>query len=157
MITEATKLCNGPFCRGVERPLSDFNKHAGTGDRRQTWCRECARHSSRVWRGENTSISLLNLCKQRAKKKGIEFSLTFDWAEERLLRGVCEMTGIAFVFGTPRHAFLPSIDRIDSSKGYTPDNCRVVLLIINQAKNDISEDDFQAALRQVAEAVFERC
>jgi hypothetical protein len=52
---------------------------------------------------------------------------------------------------------MPSIDRIDSSKGYTPDNCRVVLWIINQAKNDISEDDFQAALRQVAEAMLERC
>jgi hypothetical protein len=52
---------------------------------------------------------------------------------------------------------MPSIDRIDSSKGYTPDNCRVVLWIINQAKNDILEDDFQSALRQVAEAVVERC
>jgi hypothetical protein len=98
----------------------------------------------------------LNQCKHNAKQRGLEFSLTLKWVEQRLQSGVCEVTGIAFVRGTSRHPFLPSIDRIDSDKGYTPENCRVVLWIINAAKQALPEDDFQSALRQVAEAVVER-
>jgi hypothetical protein len=92
----------------------------------------------------------------RAKKKGMECTITLEWVQQKLLDGVCEVTGIAFVTGSLRHPFQPSIDRIDSSKPYTPDNCRVVLWIINTAKHTLSEDDFQSALRQVAEAVVER-
>lgn len=86
----------------------------------------------------------------------MEFSLTLDWVEQHLRAGVCEVTGVAFVIGSARHPFLPSIDRIDSSKGYTPENCRVVLWMVNAAKSDLADDDFQSALRQVAEAVVER-
>jgi len=35
-----------------------------------------------------------------------------------------------------------SIDRIDSSKGYTKDNIQLVGSIINIMKNDIKEEDF---------------
>ena len=100
---------------------------------------------------------MLHICKQRAREKGIDFTLTIDWVEEKLSRGVCEITGIAFVLGTIRHPFLPSIDPIDSNKGYTPENCRMILWMLNAAKGDSSEDHFQSNLRQVAEAVIERC
>ena len=86
----------------------------------------------------------------------MECTLTVEWIEQRLLQGVCEVTGIAFERKGDRRPFMPSIDRIDSSKGYTPENCRVVLWIINAAKQALPEDDFQSALRQVAEAVVER-
>ena len=86
----------------------------------------------------------------------MECTLTVEWIEQRLLQGVCEVTGIAFEMKGDRRPFMPSIDRIDSGKGYTPDNCRVVLWIINAAKQALPEDDFQSALRQVAEAVVER-
>ena len=35
-----------------------------------------------------------------------------------------------------------SIDRIDSSKGYTPDNVQLIATWVNRAKNNLSEKDF---------------
>ena len=87
----------------------------------------------------------------------MECSITLEWVEQKLLAGVCEVTGIAFEFERNGNPFFPSIDRIDSDKGYTPDNCRAVLWIINTAKHALSEEKFRPALRQVAEAVVERC
>lgn len=174
MYAEATKVCNGPLCQGQEKPFSDFNRSKASADGLQSFCRACDRHSHAAWRqtpeGRASQIRrsaawkalhpaafLLKNCRTRAKTKGIECSLTLEWVEQKLLAGVCEVTGIAFVTGVLRHPFQPSIDRIDSSKGYTPENCRIVLWFVNTAKHTLAEDDFQSALRQVAEAVVERC
>ena len=35
-----------------------------------------------------------------------------------------------------------SIDRIDSSKGYTPDNVQLISTWVNRAKNNLSEKEF---------------
>ena len=170
MYAEATKVCNGPLCQGQERPRSDFNRNNSKADGLQARCRRCdseyqkdektktrRRRTRGAWKDRDLAAAMFQQCKSRAKHRSLEFGLTLEWFRQKLLACMCEVTGIVFVLNVRRHPFMPSIDRIDSSKGYTPDNCRVVLWIINQAKNDISEDDFQSALRQVAEAVLERC
>lgn len=63
------------------------------------------------------------------------FSLEVDWIEARLSK-CCELTGLLFDFDgggdTAGHGpYSPSLDRIDSSKGYTPENTRVVCFGIN--------------------------
>jgi hypothetical protein len=40
-----------------------------------------------------------------------------------------------------RNKFAPSIDRLDSSKGYTTDNCRVVIYQYNVAKGIWTDSD----------------
>ena len=170
MYAEGTKVCGS--C-GQAKPRSDFHLMSASRDGLQFRCKACKKHydsersntperrdavrrATVIWRERNPAASLFSAWRTRAKVKGREFSLTPEWVEQRLLAGACEVTGIPFVLGVFRHAFLPSIDRIDSSKGYTPENCRVVLWMINAAKNDLAEDDFLSALRQVAEAVVER-
>jgi hypothetical protein len=81
-------------------------------------------------------LSLLKTTEKRSIKKGWEFDLTKEWLSEKVNKGVCELSKIPFLYskGTQKTHFnplTPSIDRIDSSKGYTKDNCRVVLAAVN--------------------------
>ena len=70
--------------------------------------------------------------KSRANKDGWEFDLTIDWVLNRVATGRCEATGIKFgKTGTP---WVASLDRKDSNRGYTKDNCWVVCWAFNRAK-----------------------
>lgn len=80
--------------------------------------------------------------KKNALKREIPFTITraqFDTLVERS-GGRCMVTGIEFQFtkfeGSSRRPFAPSLDRIDSSKGYTPQNCRLVCVLVNLALNE---------------------
>ena len=89
-------------------------------------------------------IQLIRSAKDRARLKRIAFDLTDEWGEARWT-GRCEVTGIEFDLSAPTRngprLFGPSVDRIDSSKSYTMDNCRIVLLAVNAFKNDGTDED----------------
>lgn len=91
--------------------------------------------------------NLFNTARRSAKKRGLKFDLTVEWIEEKLKLGLCELTNLTFSFGV-RNAYTPSIDRKDSSKGYTKDNCRVILWALNAAFNEWGEGIFQAIARE---------
>jgi hypothetical protein len=79
----------------------------------------------------------------------MEFDLDRGWILSRLLHGICEVTGIAFDFDKlgERKKFnrlAPSIDRINSSRGYTKTNCQIVIAHYNFAKGQWSADDLDS-------------
>ncbi|MDE2097098.1 MAG: hypothetical protein KGL39_07620 [Patescibacteria group bacterium] len=95
--------------------------------------------------------SLLN-ARNRAAKKGYEFDLTREWAAATWT-GFCAVSGLPFVFGKQRRfPFSPSIDRIDSSRGYTQDNCRFVLFAVNSLKGNGTDEE----MVKIAHAIAER-
>ena len=89
--------------------------------------------------------------KQRAKKEGISFTLTEDWAQARWT-GRCEVTGIEFVLSTGRHPYLfsPSLDRVIPALGYTPDNSRFVIHAVNALKGAGTDQD----MLRIAKAIL---
>jgi hypothetical protein len=95
------------------------------------------------------AVELMNRINKQTKgrrfgKPGFETNLTIEWIEEKIKKGFCETTGIPFDFNDRKGSwapFSPSVDRIDSKKGYTIDNCRVVCKIYNMAKNQFTDED----------------
>lgn len=109
---------------------------------------------SAQYRITKRSLYLLAQTRKRAKAKGLPFDLDAHAAtiQQRIDAGICELTGYPFDL-TPceekgiRKFNGPSIDRIDNARGYTYDNIRIVLNIVNFAMNTWGED----VLREVME------
>ena len=97
------------------------------------------------------AVQLHSGAKHRARSQGREFDLTKDWVTERIEAGVCEITGIPFKWeqGTlhVRNPYAPSIDRIDSSEGYTADNCRLILWGLNIGFSTWGEKEYEIMAR----------
>ena len=94
----------------------------------------------------------LSNAKNRSDKKSLAFDLTRDWCE-KIWTNRCAVTNLPFSFGTQSHyPFAPSVDRIDSNKGYTQDNCRFVLFAVNSLKG-IGTDE---QMLEIAKAIVTR-
>lgn len=96
-------------------------------------------------------MTLICSAKSRARRKGLEFSITVEWACKRHEEqsGRCLLTGVEFdLTGNDDSSrafkpFSPSLDRIDSKGGYTESNTRLVCTAINLALNHFGESVFE--------------
>lgn len=92
-------------------------------------------------RAQRLCACAMQRSKENASKYKFECDLTPEWIESKIKKGRCEVTNIPFVLTRGHHPFAPSMDRIDSSKGYTMDNIQIVVLIYNTAKRQFCHDD----------------
>ena len=101
----------------------------------------------------DVALSILySAVKGKAKERNIAFRLSKQSLLEVLIRcgGVSELSGVKLTVA-PNHPNKVSIDRIDSSKGYTVSNIQMVTAYENKAKNDLNTADFIAMCKRVAE------
>ncbi len=105
---------------------------------KMTICTKC--NSTRV-KSQPIEKRMLARAKSRAKLKGREFAIT---ANDIHIPDTCPVLGIPLVTssgksgGTPNS---PSLDRLDSSRGYTPDNIIVMSQRANLMKADATLED----------------
>jgi len=96
-------------------------------------------------------LTLISAARGRAKKRGLEHDIDIAWALDAWDRqgGCCVITGIPLELEIPvsktreLNPFAPSLDRIDSGRGYTKDNVRIVCVIVNLAMNRFGLEAFQ--------------
>ncbi len=105
--------------------------------------------SFKTWRQENRGLALVTVARYRAKRKRLACGLEPTDIQRRINLGVCELTGISFDLTTPRSWNAPSLDRINSSLGYTQENTRVVLFALNVMANTWGEN----RIVQIANAI----
>ena len=94
-----------------------------------------------AWRGKNPKAYLIHNAKARAKKKGWEFNLTQKDFE---IPSHCPVLGmpLQLTWGEGTKDNKPSLDRIDSSKGYIKGNVQVLSWRANNLKADGSLEEF---------------
>lgn len=93
---------------------------------------------------------------EKIRGRGYEFNLTKEWITDKINQGKCELTGIEFAYSDKigrRNPYTPSIDRIDSNKGYTTDNCQMILAWLNVAKMDMPNELFKELILKAAEGI----
>jgi hypothetical protein len=88
---------------------------------------------------------LLNASKQRAKTKNREHTLTLQDVKDKYPPdGLCPVFGFSLEFNSKGfRETSPSIDRIDSSKGYTPENIQIISWKANRLKAYATVEDLE--------------
>ncbi len=101
--------------------------------------------------------TIIGQARKNSTIRGKLFTLTLDecFSLHERVGEKCEISGIEFDLENPkikgkRRPFAASLDRIDSAKGYTFDNVRVVCSIVNQAMNEWGEDPLRILVKAMA-------
>lgn len=105
------------------------------------------REKNNLWRRENKEAVHASYIKQKlskpeawllkqAKRRSVEKSLEFNLVlEDIVIPELCPIMGTKLQYIPGGYSdYSPSIDRIDSSKGYTKDNIQVISSIANRMK-----------------------
>ena len=119
---------------------TDVRKNSVIGARAETKSCGCWRKSPK--HPANTRHDprgyLLARARERAKRDSREFSIT---KEDIVVPDTCPLLGITIIANAKDRHHSPSLDRKDSSKGYTPDNIWVISARANTLKNNSNGDE----------------
>jgi len=100
--------------------------------------KDAFRERNRRRKHDNPARWLLWVSRSRAKKKGIEHTLT---EQDIVVPSVCPVLGIRLVANDGKvGASSPTLDRVDPSKGYVPDNVKVISHLANNYKRNMTID-----------------
>lgn len=163
---QATKICNA--CKEA-KPLTMFTKNKSAPDGLQYKCRACDVIYQAKRRSENSEKllkygrdyqksrrldfnyrlqMLINASKQRAKNKNRDHSITVEDIKAIYPSdGCCPIFGMKLEFNNAGfRENSPSIDRIDSTKGYTPNNIQIISWKANRIKGYASVEELEMLL-----------
>lgn len=106
-----------------------------------------SRDYKREWALKNPEKYLLMNPRNRAKKRGLDFTLT---EADVKIPSHCPVLGVKLEpvgSNSVENQYGPSIHRLDSSKGYTKDNCIVVSWRANTLLQDASFEEIQSMFK----------
>ena len=138
-----------PLCAECQRKYEEnWRKKNKERLRKARWIRSPkAREYARRYRAANRAAYLVAEVRRRCERLDMVFSLDVTEIQNRIDKGVCELTGYPLDL-TPltvknqRRPNAPSLDRCDPSQGYTMLNIRVVCLAANLAMSNWGEAGF---------------
>jgi hypothetical protein len=154
MASVHSKKCKNPNCNVEFEPRGTRKVYCS----RRCQARDFCYHYNKRDRLANPKTWIYHRAKQNAEIRGLEFNLTmkdipdipefcpvFPWIplESRTGKG-----------RKGRHSNSPSLDRIDSSRGYVPGNIRIISLRANVLKSDGTPQEFGALIQDWKKYTF---
>lgn len=138
------------FCTACSswKALSGFNRNIRSWDQLASTCRECAAVDNKARYEKHGKTKTLKSLHKRysvdAGRRSISWDLTLEEMEKQYARqsGHCHYSGVPLT-NTAGDPACISIDRIDSSVGYTKRNIVFCTQTINMMKRDLSVNDFK--------------
>ena len=145
-----TKVCT--ICNTTKDATKDYYR---IGKYYLNYCRSCYNEKQIARRHKATPEErLFRNVKGSSKRKGLDFDLSL---EDIVIPDVCPILGIPFnleVGGQGGDVNGPSVDRINSHKGYTKDNVWVISKKANMCKSDLTLEQLERmviVLKEVTE------
>lgn len=159
-----TKICSK--CK-IEKLVEEFTKNKSQNDGLKLWCKQCCYEShlmymknggkEKVLENSRTIKSrkyqktyrdniknnhyerlLLKSCKDRAKRNGLDFNLELC---DIIIPALCPVLKKELVVGDIW--WKPTVDRIDSSKGYIKGNIQVLSMRANFIKTNATPEEIR--------------
>lgn len=116
-----------------------------------TWAennKSASKATKKRWEDRNPRYLLFSGARARAKERGVVFTIKLADVQ---IPGVCPYLGIPLARGKGKVSpGSPSLDRIDSTKGYEPGNVEVISFRANCIKSSYSAQE----LKQVADRLW---
>lgn len=130
-----------------EKPLESFYRNKNKPDGRAHHCKGCMTSYKNQRIAETPEAYLLTIARTRAKALGRECTIT---VEDIHVPEKCPILGIPLLRGVGKSLpSSPSLDRIDSTKGYAPGNVWVISKQANVMKNNATIDELENFARWV--------
>lgn len=107
---------------------------------------EAKRHQMRAYRRAFPHMTLFALAKQRAKRKGIKFTIR---PSDIVIPNRCPVLGLRLAHGKDKRPIpnSPTLDRISPPKGYVPGNVVVISSLANRIKSTANWEQIVAVGR----------
>lgn len=133
--------------------LTQYHKNKNTKDGYHTICKICNNKQASIWaknnyekvifmkkeRRKDVRYSLVESAKTRSLKKNLTFDISVN---DIIIPEYCPALNIKLIKSSNRlSSNSPSIDRIDSNKGYTKDNIQILSFKANAMKNNASKEE----------------
>lgn len=108
----------------------------------------------RDWLRNTPELKILHYARQRAREKGIEFSIVLDDIE---IPKLCPLLSIPLEHGPGKcRQSSPSLDRIDSKRGYTQDNIWIISHKANTIKSDCCINELRLLVERLEQKLIEQ-
>lgn len=129
------KILNRPLLKSGRKPYTEEER---------ALAKEKNKERNRAWRKQYCKYNVEKRLLWAAKKRAKENDLPFDLVESDIIVPLtCPYLGIPLVSSRPRgdgRMDIASLDRIDSSLGYTKDNIEVISWLANTMKSNASKE-----------------
>lgn len=153
---------NGKNCADCNevQPLNEYHKNTKQLSGYSCYCKKCTKKRNNLkyskssedhdWKLRQT----LKASKERAARKCLEHTLTLEELINLYPKdSKCPIFGTELQWGFPKDSS-PSLDRIDSKKGYTYDNCQVISNKANRLKSDATAEELELLVKYLKENYF---